>query len=81
MNFEDLTSEQMEKAKACKTPDELASLAEEEGIELSDEQLEAMSGGNVLTEWANECPKKDCEGYVEYNSCPKYTYKQEPLVI
>lgn len=45
MNFEDLTPEQKEKAIACKTPEEMLELAKEEGLELSDEQLEAVSGG------------------------------------
>ena len=45
MNFEDLTPEQMEKVKACKTPEDILALAKEEGYELSDEQLKAVSGG------------------------------------
>ena len=45
MDFENLTEEQKEKAQACKTPDEMLALAREEGYELSDEQLEAVSGG------------------------------------
>ena len=45
MNFEDLTTQQKEKAIACKTPDELLELAKEEGIELTDAQLEGISGG------------------------------------
>ena len=40
-----LTDEQMEKAKACKTIDELIKLAGEEGVELPDEVLDAVSGG------------------------------------
>ena len=45
MGFEDLTPEQMEQAKACKTEEELAELAEQTGIELSDGELDAISGG------------------------------------
>ena len=45
MNFDDLTTQQKEKAKACKTPEEVLSLAKEEGIELTDAQLESVSGG------------------------------------
>ena len=40
MNFEDLTTEQKEKAISCKTPEEVLELAKQEGIELTDEQLE-----------------------------------------
>ena len=49
MEFEDLTPEQQEKAKACTTVDELVALAKEEGIELTDEELEAMAGGEWNT--------------------------------
>ena len=82
MEFEDLKNPELqEKLKACKSMSELAQIAVDEGVELSDDQLEGLSGGNAVTEWANECPKKNCAGYVEHNSCPKYTHKQEPLVI
>ena len=45
MNFEDLTTQQKEKAKACTTPEEVLALAKEEGIKLTDAQLESISGG------------------------------------
>ncbi|MBQ9042512.1 MAG: Nif11-like leader peptide family natural product precursor [Eggerthellaceae bacterium] len=45
MNFNDLTEEQKAKARACKTPEEMLALAREEGYELPDEDLEAVSGG------------------------------------
>ena len=45
MEFKDLTPEQQAKAKACKTPEELIALAQAEGIELSEEDLNAISGG------------------------------------
>ncbi len=40
-----LTDEQKEKAKACKTPEELTSLLGELGVELPDELLDAVAGG------------------------------------
>lgn len=46
MEFNDLTEEQKAKAKECKTPEELMALAQQEGVELSDEQLEAVAGGS-----------------------------------
>ena len=46
MDFENLPPELKEKAKACENPKELIELASAEGIELSDEQLEAISGGS-----------------------------------
>ena len=45
MKFEDLTKEQQEKAKACKTPEEIFALAKEVGYELSEDEIEAISGG------------------------------------
>ena len=49
-----LTEEQITKIKACKNNEEILALAKEEGVELTDEQLEAVTGGtcpDVL------CPK------------------------
>lgn len=40
----------MEKARACKSADELIELAKSEGVELDDEQLEAIVGGGS---WAD----------------------------
>ena len=47
MVFENLTPEQKEKLKASKTPEELLALAHETGYDLSDEDLEAVSGGHL----------------------------------
>ena len=47
MDFENLTPEQQAKVEACETPEELIALAQDEGYELTDEQLEAMAGGNL----------------------------------
>ena len=43
--FDALTDEQKEKAKQCKTMDELMMLAGKEGIELPDEALDKVAGG------------------------------------
>ena len=40
-----LTEEQISKVKACKTQEELLALAKQEGVELSEEHLSAVSGG------------------------------------
>ena len=48
MDIKDLSPEQIEKVKACKTADELVELARAEGVELSDEQLEGLAGGSWL---------------------------------
>ena len=39
-----LTLAQLEKAKKCETSQELLDLAKEEGIELTEDQLDAVSG-------------------------------------
>ena len=44
-----LSEEQIAKIKACKTSEELLALAKAEGIELTDEQLEVISGGNFCS--------------------------------
>lgn len=59
MKFDDLTEEQKAKAMACKTTDELIALAKAEGVELSDEQLNSIAGGDSF--W---CPTA--------TSCPNY---------
>ena len=43
--YEQLTDEQKEKAKQCKTMDELMTFAGEEGLELPDEIVSAVAGG------------------------------------
>ena len=53
-----LSEKQIAKIKNCKNQQEILKLAKEEGIELTDEQLEAVSGG---------CGSSDKEGI----TCPK----------
>ncbi len=55
MKFEDLTPEQQERAKECKTSEEILALAKEIGYELSEEEIDAISGG---VHW-DDC-KVDC---------------------
>ena len=58
MNFDELTPELQEKVRTCKTAGELVALAESEGVELSDDQLEGLSGGAV---W--NCNDNICADY------------------
>ena len=44
-----LTEEQIEKVKSCKNSEELLELAKAEGIELTSEQLAAVSGGGACS--------------------------------
>ena len=50
MNLDNLTPDQIEKAKTIETPEDLAKFAKENGIELTDEQLEKVAGGSVWDE-------------------------------
>ena len=45
-----LTEDTKTKLKGCETPEEIFELAREDGYELSDEQLEGISGG-----WGSSC--------------------------
>ena len=45
MNLDNLTPEQIEQAKTLRTTEELVKYAMENGVELTDEQLEDISGG------------------------------------
>ena len=52
MDYKDLTDEQRDRVAACGSPEELLALAKAEGYELSDEDLEHVSGG-----WGNDVPR------------------------
>ena len=64
LNYSDLSPEQREKAARCHTPEELLKFAKEEGIELSDEDLEKIAGGD---EWSipdcPDCGSSNTQGY------------------
>lgn len=57
MKLNELTPEQIERARACETAEDLVKLAEEEGYELSDDELTAIAGGGVK-DWG--CWTYDC---------------------
>ncbi|MBQ6492180.1 MAG: hypothetical protein IJI88_07880 [Atopobiaceae bacterium] len=45
MNLSDLSPDLIERAKACQSAEELHALAREQGLELSESQLQAVSAG------------------------------------
>jgi hypothetical protein len=52
-----LTPEQRARAKQCKTAEELLALAKEEGYELTDDELEGISGGDFWDQdYYKKCP-------------------------
>ena len=54
--YENLSDEVKAKVKDCKTTEDIMKLAQSEGIELTEEQLEAVAGGSP---WG-------CKPYCEY---------------
>ena len=66
MKFEDLTPEQQEKARACKTPEDILALAKEEGYELSEDELSSIAGGGEYEDewdlvWDPRCSDYHCK--------------------
>ena len=83
--FKGLTDEQIAMVKACKDQKELLSLAKKEGIELTDEQLEAVSGGSCSPENVKDkCPECGSEDVTllahQYLLCNKCKYRWTPAV-
>ena len=59
MNFEDLKNPELQaKLMSAKTANELVALAKKEGIELSDEQLDSIAGGEA--EWYEMKQSQHC---------------------
>ena len=63
-----LSPELREKARACKTPEEMLALAKAEGYKLSEEELAAVSGGGTWT-----CTDMDDSVYKPWKDCKKYS--------
>ena len=62
MDTEKLNPAVKAKLKGCETPEEMLAIAEEEGYELSDSELEGITGG-----WG------DCGDYV-WDSCDDHNW-------
>jgi hypothetical protein len=58
MKLNDLTSEQRAKIDAAKSPEDIQAIAREGGYELSNEELEGISGGdwNSIDDMLVTCP-------------------------
>lgn len=52
-----LTEEQIARINKCNSTEEILAIAKEEGIELTDEQLEAVSGGGCFDNLQHPCPE------------------------
>ena len=65
-----LTEEQIAKVKACKSQEEVLKVAKEEGVELTDEQLEVVSGGGSCSSRRYTCDRcgSDLTSRFEYGT-------------
>lgn len=74
-----LSKEQIKKLEDCKNTEEIFALAKEEGVALTDEQLDAVSGGGWLCNGsAIRCPKcgsRDVDFYTDNNQTARYREK------
>ena len=61
-----LSEEQLAKIRGCKTNEEILAVAKEEGFELTDEQLAAISGGGVCSSITRTCP--ECGEFFDIHS-------------
>jgi len=70
-----LSEEQIKKVEACKSSEEILSLAKAEGVELNDEQLEAVSGGGCHNHpTAKKCPECGSTGIKENHWAQEHGY-------
>ena len=53
MDYGKLTEEQKAKVLACKTPEDIIKLAKTEGYDLSDDELDAINGGEKKLGWTD----------------------------
>ncbi|ETP71360.1 Nitrogen fixation protein of unknown function [Lachnospiraceae bacterium JC7] len=66
MDFSHLDPELRAKAEKCESLEELVQLAKENGIELSDEQLDMITGGGCESLWCFDASGNStfyCDGY------------------
>ena len=84
MNFDELSPDLKDKARACTSIDELVQLAKDEGIELNKEQVDSVTGGwagchddcgsESWHDWwmRTQCPNDTPEWYQDPNNCPGF---------
>lgn len=65
MELKDVSPEQREKINACNSPEAIMALAKEEGYELSESELDQISGGAWST-YGVTCP--ECKKVIKLSS-------------
>ena len=66
ISLKGLNEQQIARVKACKNAEELLALAKAEGVELTDEQLEVISGGGVCS--SDKCPNCGSKNYTYFST-------------
>ena len=83
MSLEDMSPELQEKVKACKSKEELAELAKAMGVQLSEDELSAVAGGDSAdacsgdmscTDFKSPIPCLNKAGCLTFNACKLYGY-------
>ena len=72
--LEGLTNEQIAKVKACKSSEEMLTLAKDEGVELTDEQFEAVNGGCKPGPVFHRCQKCGSVDIMLYGYSDRYEH-------
>ena len=80
LNPNALTKEQIEKAMACKTAEELMAVAKREGIDLTWDEAEAYLVELADVELTDEDLKKAAGGVCWSEPCTEYTCENCPKV-
>ena len=76
MDIKDLSPEQQEKVKACNSIDELIALADSEGVDLTDEQLNQVAGGGwTRTTCCSQCKSENIAPTGEFDLQKGTVYK------
>ena len=72
-----LNEEQIKKVRACKSSEEILALANKEGVTLTKEQLEAVSGGGCFFSSVKcpNCGSDDLDRETAFTSYDNYTCK------
>ena len=82
MKFEEMTQEQIDQAKACRTKEEIRAFIQDNHIDLSPEQMEQITGGYGDRE-TNSCGRKPrvCDNSPDGDHHWEYTGETRPGTV